>query len=329
MTIPPEDRDRLHEELHARRERLREFQGLGIDGARIASLLDEVDAALGRLEGGGYGRCQSCAGAIESERLLVCPETSLCLDCLGPEERRALEYDIERAASIHAALMPPSAQRFPGWEVVHHNRPAGTVSGDFCDVIPSPEGDGALTVFLGDVSGKGISAAMLVSHLLAVLRGLVREGLPLVELVESAGRMLCESTLPQHFATLLAMRAAPDGSVELVSAGHHGPLVLDRGRASSLPVRGLPLGMFCCSCYETAEIVLEPGSALLLTSDGVLDAENGAGEHFGAARLADGLAGPCFTGAAEILAATLDNVSRFSEGRSLRDDLSVLVLRRT
>src|SRR6202043_2586497 len=174
-------------------------------------------------------------------RLLNDPLVRFCLDHLTREELRALESDLELAARIQKGLLPPPELSAAGWQVRYHYEPAGPVSGDYCDVF---ETDGGLLFLFGDVSGKGVAASMLMSHLHATFRSLARANLPLQRMVEAANRVFSQSTLAGQFATLVVGRAARDGSVEFVSAGHPPLLHLAKGRVSSEPATGVPLGVF-------------------------------------------------------------------------------------
>jgi RNA polymerase-binding transcription factor DksA len=152
----------------------------------LSELLDAVDSALERMEDGSYGICEVCDGAMGHDRLTTDPLARVCLECLTPTEQRALEYDLELASSIQTGLLPNRHFENAGWEGHYHYEPKGAVSGDFCDVVPA---EGSTFVLLGDVSGKGVAAALLMSHLSAIFRGLVGSGLTLVEIMGHANRM--------------------------------------------------------------------------------------------------------------------------------------------
>jgi hypothetical protein len=110
---------------------------------------------------------------------------------------------------------------------------------------------------IGDVAGKGVAAAMLMSHLSAMLRTLITVGLPLSDLMERASRVFCESTLPMHYATLVCGRASSSGEIEVCNAGHPPPLLVRADEIERLDATGLPIGMFCSERFV--------GSALLRT----------------------------------------------------------------
>ena len=116
-------------ELAERRERL---AGLAVTvrESELVELLRRVDSALERLDGGTWGRCAACEGSVEPDRLSADPLLTLCLDCLSPSERRALERDLETAARVQAALLPPRELRYDGWEVALLWQPLGVLSGE-------------------------------------------------------------------------------------------------------------------------------------------------------------------------------------------------------
>src|SRR5713101_5185284 len=146
----------LRSELEQRRERLHSALHSSAGDSSLSQLLTDVDAALDRFASGTYGLCQTCHDPIEPDRLLADPLVQFCLDHLTREEQRALENDLTLASRIQRALLP-RVDFSPGWEVRYHYQPAGLVSGDYCDLLETPDG---LLFLLGDVSGKGVAASM-------------------------------------------------------------------------------------------------------------------------------------------------------------------------
>jgi sigma-B regulation protein RsbU (phosphoserine phosphatase) len=207
----------LRTELERRRERLRAVLHSSGADATLSRLLTAVDDALHRFDQGTFAICETCHESIETDRLLADPLVRFCLDHLTSAEQRALESDLSLAASIQRALLPKPGFAPAGWDVRFHYQPAGMVSGDYCDLLETDEG---LLFMLGDISGKGVAASMLMSHLHATFRSLAEASLPFGQMVEDANRIFCESTLAGQFATLIVGRARRDGSVEFVSAGH-------------------------------------------------------------------------------------------------------------
>jgi sigma-B regulation protein RsbU (phosphoserine phosphatase) len=275
----------VHDQLIERRSRLVDAAEHAADRASLDALIRDVDAALERVGHGEYGLCERCHGAIEAERLLADPLTRVCLDCLPPHERRALERDLEMAAQIQAGLLPPPEVRHGSWDAAYRYQPARTVSGDYCDIVPA--GGGQLHFLLGDVSGKGIAASMVMTQLHAMFRALIPLQLPLAELVGRASRMLCESTLSTQYATLVCGTLDEAGGVSLCNAGHPAALLLCDAGVTRLESTGMPLGMFCTEEYSLACATMAPGDTLLVYTDGVTEASDGQGSEYGLERLLD------------------------------------------
>ena len=113
--------------------------------------------------------------------MIADPLARFCIDHLSPHEQQMLERDLEMAARIQAELLPQPDSAFGSWQVARHYEAAGPVSGDYCDL--APDGNGSLFFMLGDVSGKGVAAAMLMTQLHAMFRSLKSVGLPLTQIV--------------------------------------------------------------------------------------------------------------------------------------------------
>jgi phosphoserine phosphatase RsbU/P len=315
----------LRIELERRRERLHAALHLPAADASLSQLLTAVDTALTRIDGGTFGLCETCNDPIEPERLLADPLLQFCLDHLTQEEQRALESDLSLAARIQRRLLPQPGLAPVGWDVRYHYQPAGMVSGDYCDLL---ETDSGLLFMLGDVAGKGVAASMLMSHLHATFRSLAEAALPLDRMVEHANHIFCESTLAGQFVTLIVGRAAPDGSVEFVSAGHLPLLHLHAGRATPKDSTGVPLGMFCDTRFCIHRLTLTAGDSLLLYTDGLTETRNRAGEEYGLARVHTLAAGNGRANPAELISVCLDDLQTFGEGLKRTDDLTLLALRR-
>lgn len=313
----------LRGQLLDRRRRLAAVSGRAAESVNVQQLLDEVDAALIRMETGTYGRCEVCGDPIEPGRLLADPTTRFCLDHLTPHQQRALEDDIALAARIQRELLPKPGPRPPGWEFGYHYAPAGAVSGDYCDVVPDERGGFFFAV--GDVTGKGVAASMLMSHLHAMFRALLPVNIGLPEMIERASRVFCESTLPTHFATLAGGLAAADGTVEVCNAGHPPPLWLHRGVPVPLESNSLPIGLFCNESFATSRIRLEPNDLLLLYTDGVVETQNARGEDYGVKRLSSALAVHGALDCDGLLAACLGDAAAFGASA---DDLTLLAIRK-
>jgi sigma-B regulation protein RsbU (phosphoserine phosphatase) len=315
----------LRTELERRFDRLEEALQSPAADPSLSKLLGEVDAALTRMDAGTYGLCETCHDTIEADRLLANPLEQFCLDHLTTEERRALESDLLLAARIQQTLLPARDFAPKGWHVRYHYAPARVVSGDYCDVFESKAG---LLFLLGDVSGKGIAASMLMSHLHATFRSLADAELPLDKMVGVANRIFAESTMAGQFATLVVGRAAHDGSVELVSAGHLPLLHLCAGETKSRSATGVPLGMFATTNFPVFSFSVQAGDSLLIYTDGLSEARNAAGEEYGLHRVRAIADGHRTKPPAELISNCLSDLHTFTAGMKPADDLTMLALQR-
>ncbi len=315
----------LRSELEQRRDRLHEALHSPAADTSLSQLLTAVDSALSRLDQGTFGLCETCHSTIEAERLLADPLVRFCLDHLSSAEQRALESDLSLAARIQRALLPKPGLAPAGWDVGYHYQPAGMVSGDYCDLF---ETDGGLLFMLGDVSGKGVAASMLMSHLHATFRSLAETGLPLDRMVEDANRIFCESTLAGQFATLVVGRAAHDGSVEFVSAGHLPVLHIHGDGATPQDSTGVPLGMFCNTRFPVHRLTMAHGDTLFLYTDGLTEARNRAGAEYGLHRIRTLATRHTEIEPAGLISECLEDLLSFGEGLKQTDDLTLLAVRR-
>lgn len=317
----------LREQLIDRRHKLEDAASAFHRPAELTRLLQEVDAALHRMDVGTYGLCEVCHDPVETERLIADPLTRFCLGDLTPREQRALEEDLELASQIQTGLLPPAVQQIDGWEVCYHYQPAGPVSGDYCDLIRGD--DQTLHFVLGDVSGKGVAASMLMAHLNAMFRTLISINLPLDKLVERASRVFCESTLPTQYATLVCGRATSDGAVEVCNAGHLPPLLVQEGKVTSIAATGLPVGVFCSESFSVSRVQLNKGDTLFLYTDGLSESLDGDGNEYGAERLSQLLNDNHALAPDSMISLCRRALHTFANGNAPKDDLTLMAIRRT
>ena len=315
----------LRSELERRRTRLKSALSIPPATTNLTLLLDEVDAALARMDDGSYGLCEACHTPIETDRLLADPLVQFCLDDLSREERQALETDLTLAARIQQALLPQQHLSASGFHARYHYAPAGLVSGDYCDLFQS---NGNLMFLLGDVSGKGVAASMLMSHLHATFRSLGNVDLPLDRMVQAANRIFAESTLAGQYATLVVGRASQDGTVEFVSAGHLPLLHLSCNEPAVADATGLPLGMFTNASFTVHRLQLAPGDALLVYTDGFTEALNPDGEEYGIARMTTFAGSRSAKAPDQLISDCLQDLHKFTTGTKPADDLTLLVIQR-
>jgi sigma-B regulation protein RsbU (phosphoserine phosphatase) len=169
---------------------------------------------------------------------------------------------------------------------------------------------------------------MMMTQLHGMFRTLATAGVPLAGMMEKANRVVYESALAGQYATLIAGRACPAGGVELSGAGHLPALLLGGECLKLFPADGLPLGMFCSSTYGSTKLQLNDGQTLVLYTDGLSEAADGAGSEYGEARLMQFFKAQKSIGPVALTPACLEDLENFSSApRS--DDLTLMMLHRT
>lgn len=233
--------------------------------------------------------------------------------------------DLEFSAAEQRVLLPPSPFVANGWTAAHRFHPAGAVGGDYVDLIPHRH---RVYFALGDVSGKGVAASMLMGRIHAMFRALVPFDLPLELLIERASALVCASSLPAQYATLVFGYLEPDGRIVIGNAGHPPPIVIAGGRAANVHPTGGLVGMFCQSEFASTELSLTAGDTLLIYSDGLTEAENSAGEEYGADRVKDAVVRAATLPVEALLDRALFEQARFRGERANTDDVTLLAIRR-
>ena len=236
----------------------------------------------------------------------------------------AAERDLQTAGQLQRMLLPPPMFAANGWAAVYTYQPAGVVSGDYVDLVP--HGD-RLYFMLGDVSGKGVSAALLMAQLHAMFRTLIPFQLPLDELLARASSLLCASSLPAQYATLVTGYLTADGHVALGNAGHLPPLIVGDGGQREVRATGVPIGMFCQSEFSATQLSLGRDQTLLMYTDGLTEARNASGEEYGL-RVADVAHRPAGSTLSGLLNAVVSDQARFRGDSPNTDDMTVLAIRR-
>jgi sigma-B regulation protein RsbU (phosphoserine phosphatase) len=316
--------DFLQNQLEDRKRRLEEAIALAPQNGAFAGLLHQVDSALERMTKGSYGLCQECHDPVEQDRLLADPLVCYCLDHLSQSERSALQRDLDLASAVQRNLLPSKNLRAGDWETDYHYAPIGPVSGDYCDLIPS---NGQLFFVLGDVSGKGVAASMLMTQLHALFRSLAMMSLPLGQIVAHANRIFCESALAGQYATLVCGQAKPTGEVEIHNAGHLPAILAGQGGVLRIESTGLPLGMFCEAEFSATRLQMEVDDTLFLYTDGLSEAQN-ADAEYGVDRVTQLVRQQSGRRPNELITACLHDLNSFADFSLHSDDLTMLAIQR-
>lgn len=241
-------------------------------------------------------------------------------------EKRQLEQDMHVAAEIQNSLLPRRAPDFPGWGLVGSNRPCRTIGGDYFDFARLEEG---LLLALGDVSGKGTGAALLMTVLRAATRAHWADAPP-AEAAARINRTVCQNIPEGKYITFFLARLDPcSGQLCYVNCGHNPPLLVRAdGRHETLGTGGVVLGLIDGTSYEQACVELRRGDLLVVYSDGVPETWNSRDDEFGEDGLLRAIVAARGRDAAQIQQAILDALESFSEGGKATDDRTLIVIKR-
>ncbi len=245
------------------------------------------------------------------------------------QSEKLMEADLAQASDIQRSLLPTEPPAYDGWELAGINLPCRTVGGDYFDFIPYQ--DGRLAVVVGDVAGKGLPAALLMSSLQAKVQ-MLRESNPSPgKAVGTLNRSLTERCPLGKFITFFyALLDPPTGALEYSNAGHNYPLILRKnGSVETLAGNGLVMGLFAAVHYEVKQTKLAPGDMLVLYSDGVTEAADSADVEFGEKGLADFLAARQATRCEDIVNQLVEHIRKWRGTTSFADDFTVVLVRRT
>jgi phosphoserine phosphatase RsbU/P len=245
------------------------------------------------------------------------------------QSEKLMEADLSQASEIQRSLLPTEPPAYDGWELAGINLPCRTVGGDYFDFIPYQ--DGRLAVVVGDVSGKGLPAALLMSSLQARVQ-MLRESNPSPgQAVGTLNRSLTERCPLGKFITFFyALLDPPSGALEYSNAGHNYPLILRKnGTVETLTGNGLVMGLFSAVHYEVKKTKLAPGDMLVLYSDGVTEAADSADVEFGENGLAEFLSARRTVRCEDIVNQLVEHIRKWRGTTSFADDFTVVLVRRT
>lgn len=251
------------------------------------------------------------------------------------EEKRltTLKEELKVAGQLQASLMPETFPEMPGYDMFGRNVPAGEVGGDCFDVMQLDETRVVLS--LGDVSGKGASAALLMANAQAIIRSQFAAAgsglLDLSSLVKAVSEYIAQwSGHDKYITTFLAIVNTATHSLEYVNAGHNPPMFwTPNGEITELQSGGIPMGMFAGMDYESGTLEFVPGSRLVVFTDGVTELFNEQDEDFGEGRLEEFIRAAAELDSPSFADRLYETLEQFRGSRLPSDDITLLTLRRS
>jgi sigma-B regulation protein RsbU (phosphoserine phosphatase) len=262
---------------------------------------------------------------------------------LVEKEQERLHAELEIAREVQGQLFPREAPAMKTLELAGVCHPARTVSGDYYDFIPLPEG--AVALALGDVAGKGISAALLMASIQSIMRTQLTAGITATvymsaagsgeapfystgHMVEQLNRQVYANTAPEKYATFFFGIYDENGrTLTYTNAGHLPPIVLRNGGPEILEVTGTVVGAFNTATYEDRTVHIGPGDLFIAYTDGIVEPENEYGEAFGEDRLMELLIRYKDRDIGEIITHIMEAVEHWTGSTELQDDMTVLLAR--
>lgn len=244
------------------------------------------------------------------------------------EERKAYEKELALAQETQVTLLPARLPEIAGFQIAAFSQATRHVGGDFYDFLPRE--DAALTGVLADVSGKGVSAALLSSLVQGALQMECRIGASLTDMLDQVNAYLCEKSPSNRFVTLFLFSLDSAGRGHFLSAGHN-PVYLYRtsaGVIEELTAQDLILGAFDFARYSAQPVEMSTGDILVVYSDGVTEAMNPRDDMFGEDRLMGLIREYSSRGCRDLKAAILRAIDEFTEGRDQTDDLTFVIVQK-
>jgi phosphoserine phosphatase RsbU/P len=234
------------------------------------------------------------------------------------------EAELEEARAIQSVMLPERSLCARGVSIHHEFQPVAAVGGDFLDYFELS--DGTFGLYLGDVSGKGLPAAMYAALAVGTLRGVHKTGQPPSSVLSTLNRRLLVRGVPRRYsATQYAVFDPASRKMTIASAGMPGPLHLSGGSCRVLEIPGMPPGLFPDIDYEATTIVLQPGDSIVFCTDGITDAFSKENEPFGLERLQAVCDNRRRSEPAELLRSLFSTVEDFTRGRGQHDDMAAAV----
>jgi phosphoserine phosphatase RsbU/P len=298
------------------------------DENSVEQHLQVIETSLEKIEDNTLGICVVCHGHVDSSLLEMDYTAMVCLDHYSDEERRRLESELELSQVVQRALLPQQVPSIRGVELAAFSRPSEIIGGDYFDFFEFRDGTHGLVI--ADVSGHGVSAAMLMSSLQTAIRTMAPDTDSPAEILERINRFYIHNIHFTTFVTIFLARFDPATlTLTYVNAGHNPPAVRRRANSSITWLKPTAPAIGLAEVFQARmeTIGFSRGDSLLLYTDGVTEVLNFSNEEFGQERLAELVQQHADRSAPDLLQAVRQAVSVFGGDRPLVDDVTMVALK--
>ena len=294
--------------------------------SEIQPHLHVIDESLQKLEEGTLGVCTVCNGIVDERLLQMDYTASVCLDHYSAQERRQLEDELELSQVIQRALLPQRVPDMTGFDIAGYSRPAQIIGGDYFDFLRF--NDGAHGFVVADVSGKGVSAGILMTSLQTAFHTIVPETNSPLEVLEKINRLYIHNIKFTTFVTIFFAKIDPGTCTLIYANAGHNPALLYHSRNKKhewLKRTGIAIGLMEGFDVRSESLQLKSGDILVFYTDGVTEVMSPQRELFERDRLADVIAQNEGSPADELIQKILQSLNEFAQGSPLADDATLVV----
>jgi sigma-B regulation protein RsbU (phosphoserine phosphatase) len=302
-----------------------------VDEQAVHAHLEVIESSLDKVEGGIFGLCEICHEDVDTPLLEMDYTSSICLGHFTPQEVESLELELELAQTVQKSLLPQQIPDSPYLDIAAFSRPAQVIGGDYFDFFQFADGRQGFAV--ADVAGHGISAALHMASIQALLRTLIPTSNSPAAVVQHIHRLLIHNLRFANFVTLFLAAYDPDSdTLTYCNAGHNPPLLLGSGgngvRSSRwLDPTGPAVGLVEGMIQGEAAVQVSPGDILVMYTDGITEAMDAQGEQFGYERLARVVNRWANGSSSELVQHIRQELQEFTLEEALADDTTILACR--
>jgi sigma-B regulation protein RsbU (phosphoserine phosphatase) len=323
-----ETRENLDHWIETTPEAKRYGQCCAEDDTCVRQHMQVIDESLEKIQDGSFGVCEICHEAVDDALLRMDYTSTVCLGHFSEEELRQLESELELSQVVQRGLLPQAAPRIPGLTVAAFSRPAQIVSGDYFDFVEFSDGDHGIV--MADVSGHGVSAGMLISSLQTAFQTLAPTSASPLDVLERINHLYAHNIKFTTFVTVFFGKFEPSTRKFRYANAGHTSAYLQRAAESDVEMlhpTGPAIGLMEGFAVRAAEVQLQQGDTLVLYTDGATEATNEEGAQYSMDNLAKVIGINRLLAPEQLIQKVVQDVTAFTKGSQLADDLTLIAAR--